>query len=195
MTNRRPTTPRALRAFTLVEVTLALGIAVFCLVVVFGLLTVGLNTSAISVEQTNAVNLLSVVANDLRTAPKPFPQGSATPSPQSSATPVPQGTYYSSPIYELPVPAASPLPSASPASTPAFTGPTVLYLDTDGNYHDASGKLSKTSPTARYQLNVWLQPGVGRGATAARVMLSWPPAADYSNASGSVETLVILDRN
>ena len=170
---------RAPQAFSLVEVTLALGIAVFCLVVVFGLLTVGLNTSAISVEQTNAVNLLSVVANDLRTASKPFPQGSATPSSDG---------FYDSPIYQLPVP--TPVPMATPSPTPtAYGTPTQKLLDQDGH------PVNPSDPTARYQLNVWLRPGVGRDATVARIMLSWPASAAYLNPSGSVETLVALDRN
>ena len=174
-------------AFSLVEVTLALGIAVFCMVVVFGLLTVGLNTSAISVEQTSATNVLSIVANDLRTAPKPFPQGSATPSGD--------GTYHS-PIFQLPVPAALAAATASPSSTPAYGTPTKVYLDLEGNFHDSGGNpLTQTSPTARYLLTVWLRPGVGRDAAVARVLLSWPATVDYPNASGSVETLVALDRN
>lgn len=168
---------RAHRAFSLVEVTLALGIAVFCLVVVFGLLTVGLNTSAVSVEQTSAINLLSVVANDLRTAPKPFPQGSA-----------PQSAFYNSPIYQLPVPAAIPMVSPSPPPA-AYGDPTKAYLDIDGR------SVGPLDPTARYQMNVWLRSGVGRDATVARIMLSWPASAPYLNAAGSVETLVALDRN
>ena len=66
-TTHRVTASR-LRAFTLVEVALALGIAVFCLMVVFGLLNVGVATSSASFEQTVATDIVSSVAADLRTA-------------------------------------------------------------------------------------------------------------------------------
>ena len=86
--------------FSLVEVTLALGIAVFCLVVVFGLMNVGINTSASSMEQTNASNILSAVAADLRATsttagasstvyliPTPVNvQTGSTPAPSTTAT-------------------------------------------------------------------------------------------------------------
>ena len=162
--------PRRAGGFSLVEVTIALGIAVFCLVVIFGLLTVALNTSTISVEQTVATDLLPLVASDLRTAPDPFPKGQAA-----------QVTT----VYKLPVP-------ASVATTPATSSPTTLYLDANGQLVPAA--------SSNYQLNVWMtpgvvQPGVGCAATMARVLLTWPANAPLANAAGSVETLVALNRN
>ena len=59
--------------FSLVEVTVALGISVFCLAVIFGLLNVGFNTGSLAAEQTAATNLLATVSSDLRTAPNGFP--------------------------------------------------------------------------------------------------------------------------
>ena len=61
---------RALTAFSLVEVTLALGVAVFCLVAVFGLLPIGVNSSQTSTEQTVANGIISAVAADLRATPR-----------------------------------------------------------------------------------------------------------------------------
>ena len=163
------TTLHNMRGFSLVEVTLALGIAVFCLVVIFGLLSVGVNTSTTSVEQTSATNVLSEVAGDLRSAPDPYPKGAAA----------------TTKVYKLPIPAAA--ATASPAPTPIALSPPV-YLDADGALDSAAG-------SATYQLNVWMTPGVGRSATIARLMLSWPPAAPTANAGGSVETVIALDRN
>jgi uncharacterized protein (TIGR02598 family) len=57
-------------AFSLVEVTLALGIAGFCLIAVFGLLPVGIQTNQRSISQTVATAILSSVAADLRATPK-----------------------------------------------------------------------------------------------------------------------------
>ena len=56
--------------FSLVEVTLALGIAAFCLIALFGLLPLGVQTNQSSISQTAAASVLSSVAADLRATPK-----------------------------------------------------------------------------------------------------------------------------
>jgi len=56
-------------AFSLVEVTLALGIAAFCLVAILGLLPVGLTSNQASVEQTVAAGVTSAIVADLRATP------------------------------------------------------------------------------------------------------------------------------
>jgi uncharacterized protein (TIGR02598 family) len=53
-------------AFSLVEVTLALGIAAFCLIAVVGLVPVGVQTNRNATSQTAATNILSSVVSDLR---------------------------------------------------------------------------------------------------------------------------------
>lgn len=53
-------------AFSLVEVTFALGIAAFCLIAVFGLVPVGVQTNRNATSQTTATNILSSVVSDLR---------------------------------------------------------------------------------------------------------------------------------
>ena len=57
-------------AFSLVEVTLALGIAAFCLIAVFGLVPVGVQTNRNATSQTTATNILSSVISDIRASPK-----------------------------------------------------------------------------------------------------------------------------
>ena len=57
-------------AFSLVEVTLALGIAAFCLIAVFGLVPVGVQTNRNATSQTAATNILSSVVSDIRASPK-----------------------------------------------------------------------------------------------------------------------------
>ena len=56
--------------FSLVEVTLALGVAAFCLIALFGLLPLGIQTNQSSISQTAAASVLSSVSADLRTTPK-----------------------------------------------------------------------------------------------------------------------------
>lgn len=56
-------------AFSLVEVTLALGVAAFCLLAVFGLLPIGFNTHRNAISQSIATDILSAVTSDLRATP------------------------------------------------------------------------------------------------------------------------------
>jgi type II secretory pathway pseudopilin PulG len=60
---------RRIHAFSLVEVTLALGIAAFCLIAVFGLVPVGVQTNRNATSQTAATNILSSVVSDIRASP------------------------------------------------------------------------------------------------------------------------------
>ena len=76
--------PSKQSAFSLVEVTLALGIAAFCLIAVVGLLPVGMNSNQTATEQTNSVGILSAIAADLRATPPTSPPGGATTSVQYS---------------------------------------------------------------------------------------------------------------
>jgi len=59
----------ASKAFSLVEVTLALGVAAFCLVAVFGLLPIGAQTHRSAIAQTAAISILSSAVADLRATP------------------------------------------------------------------------------------------------------------------------------
>lgn len=59
-------TPVPPRAFSLVEVTVALGIAAFCLVGIFTLLPVGATSNRDSVNTTYAASLVEAVVADLR---------------------------------------------------------------------------------------------------------------------------------
>ncbi len=56
-------------AFSLVEVTLALGISAFALIAIFGLLPVGLQVSRAAGEQNSASSILAAIAADLRATP------------------------------------------------------------------------------------------------------------------------------
>ncbi len=56
-------------AFSLVEVTLALGIAAFCLIAVMGLIPVAALTNRNATSQTAATNVMAAVIADLRATP------------------------------------------------------------------------------------------------------------------------------
>jgi type II secretory pathway pseudopilin PulG len=61
-------------AFSLVEVTLAMGVAAFCMLAVLGLLPAALKTQHASIQQTTANEVLSEFAADLRAAVR-YPPG------------------------------------------------------------------------------------------------------------------------
>src|SRR6266516_6265509 len=64
-------------AFSLVEVTLALGVAAFCLIAVLGLLPTSLRTQQASIEQTVANGVMTEILGDLR-ADVRLPPGQAS---------------------------------------------------------------------------------------------------------------------
>lgn len=63
------TNSRKNKGFSLVEITIALGIAAFCLLAIFALLPTGMNTNRSSVDETIGANLTSAIVADLREAP------------------------------------------------------------------------------------------------------------------------------
>jgi uncharacterized protein (TIGR02598 family) len=67
---------RVAAAFSLVELTLALGIAALSLITVFALVPVGVQTNRNATSQTAATNILSSVVSDIRASP-PGPGTSA----------------------------------------------------------------------------------------------------------------------
>jgi uncharacterized protein (TIGR02598 family) len=56
-------------AFSLIEVTLALGVAAFCLIAVLGLMPVGVQTNRNATSQTAATSIIASVVSDLRATP------------------------------------------------------------------------------------------------------------------------------
>src|SRR5712664_1471484 len=61
---------RRVHAFSLVELTLALGIAAFCLIAVFGLVPIAVLTNRNATSQTVAKNIIAAVVADLRATSK-----------------------------------------------------------------------------------------------------------------------------
>jgi len=53
-------------AFSLVELTFALGVAAFCLIAVFGLMPVGIQTNRNATSQSAATNIIASVIADMR---------------------------------------------------------------------------------------------------------------------------------
>ena len=70
------------KAFSLIEVTFAMGVAAICLLAVSALLTVGVQTNKRSTSQNIATNILAAAVADLHAMPKvPFGQAPTAASP------------------------------------------------------------------------------------------------------------------
>ena len=176
------TTLRA-AAFTLVEVTLALGVAAFCLITIFGLLPVGLSSNQNAVAQTSAASIARAIIADLHNTPQTNPETSQT-----------------SPIYQIAVPAAG-------------TATHVLYVSDNGQPLGAIDTNANAALNPAYRVTVVFTvppattsyfgtastPLSGK-STVVRVLVTWIAMADptYSvkpaNYSGSFEVTGALDR-
>ncbi len=153
--------------FSLVEVTLALGISAFCLVAIFGLLPVGLSTSQSAIQQTAANGILSAVISDLRATPPTQPPGQPVYSQE----------------YSIPIP-------ANPVSSPP-AAVTVFFNESGGKALTAPEARYRL--TAQFLPNG----SSAAAATFVNLMVSWPASIDPNSARppGSVLMFTALDRN
>lgn len=163
---------RSLSAFSLVEVTLALGVAAFCLIAVFGLMPVGVQTNRNATSQTAATTILTSVVSDMRTTAR------ATPGARISS------------LYNIIIPARG-----------SIGQPQKRYFDGEGRCStDPAGSVRPDGSSwvppiqLRYQLNVSFPPGA-TGLTYADIKVTWPAAPAPANASGSVDLFAAFDRN
>jgi len=169
----RTKTRHASRAFTLIEVTLAVGVAGFCLLTISGLLPVGLSSNQTSLDQTTAGNISSAIVSDLRSAQ---PVGAVT-----------------SPRFGIPIPASS------GAAAPITSGTqTIIYLTANGSVTSVNS-VGSAAPV--FRAAVGFGTPLQRNATPVRVLISWPALAASNssswpvNYSGSYEADTTLDRN
>ena len=152
-------------AFSLVEVTLALGVAAFCLIAVFGLLPVGVQTNRNATSQTAATSLLASVIADLRATPKPPAVNT------SSQYKIVFGT----------------------SKTLYCDGLGRCSIDLNGSTKPDGSAWSPNLSTC-YQLNITFPWNSGL-AYGADLNVTWPAAATLANASGSTEMFAAFDRN
>ncbi len=171
----------AAAAFSLIELTLAIGIAALCLLAVIGLVPVAVLTTRNATSQTAATNIMAAVVADLRATPK-----TCTKSLQFG------------------------IQFGGASTTLYFDGQGQSSCDSAGlqkyqtNPADCSaGSCSGSwSPPLglRYQLNVtWnasnLTGSCSPAVPCADLKVTWPAAATAANASGSTEIFSAFDRN
>ena len=154
-------------AFSLVEVTLALGVTSFCLVAILGLLPIGLNTSKAAFEEAAANNILLSAAVDLRSTPATSPRGQSISSEQ----------------FGIPLP-------ENPVSQSSLTK--TVYLSDDGTMQPT---LSGDSHY-RLSVYPLKNGSNAHAPTLLRLKVSAPAALDPDHvAVNSVEAVIALDRN
>jgi uncharacterized protein (TIGR02598 family) len=158
---------RFANGFSLVEVTLALGVAAFCLVGILGMLPVGLKTQQAGVQQTTANAIISQILGDLR-ADVRLPPGKA--SKEQDAGLGLNGHWA------------------------AVATPDTLYFTNEGR---KTGSLNAaTAPAdAAFRATITYRLPPTDTTSLASITISWPAAQnDLTKVAGSVETLIAVNR-
>ena len=152
--------------FSLIEVTLALGVAGFCLLAVFGLLPIGVQTNQRSLSQTAATAILSSVVADLRATPT-----TATTSTQYQIT---FGT----------------------AKTLYFDSSSRCSTDLAGSSKPDGSLWSPPIQTRyQLNVTFPPNAGFVYSPSYADLKVTWPAAAIAANAPGSTEIFAAFSRN
>jgi uncharacterized protein (TIGR02598 family) len=160
-------------AFSMVEVTLALGVAAFCLLAIFALLPTGLTSDQNSTQQTAAASLARAIVSDLRVTTKTLPASNQN-----------------SPRYGITIPGSG-------------TASHTIFLREDGTAAGSPDTNADASQNPRFRatLDFTAPSNALRTATAVRVLLTWPALADKTanvaptQYAGAYETFTALDRN
>jgi type II secretory pathway pseudopilin PulG len=153
------------KAFSLVELVLALGVAGFALIAVMGTLPAGLKTQQAGAQQTSAGNIMAAVIADLR----------ATTTPPAVTT---------STQYKV---------TFGTSKTLYFDSAGQCSSDLAGSTKPDGSAWSPSLQT-RYQLTISF-PWASRSTYGASMKVTWPAVATQATASGSTEMFVAFDRN
>ena len=153
-------------AFSLVEVTLALGIAAFCLLALFGLIPVGMQTNRNATSQTAATSIIASVVADLRATPTAI-----TTSPQFGIT-------------------------FDTAKTLYFDSQGRASCDLAGLQQADCASPWNPALQPRYRVNVtWNSPLAGPRYADVKVTWPAPVDPATTTPSGSLEMFAAFDRN
>jgi len=165
----KPPFPR-IAAFSLVEVTLALGVAAICLLVLSGMLPAGLKTQQNSIQQTTANQIISSIFSDLR-ADLILPPGQYRHLEEDSG-------------YQL------------HGHWAGMMQPDTLYFTQEGKQ---TGTANADNPPADavFRAKMTYNPVGPTGNTSiANVVISWPARVDPTTGvpAGSVKALLAVNR-
>lgn len=160
-------------AFSLVEVTLALGIASFCLLALVGLLPVGIQATSDASEETQVTNLISEVVADLKHTLR---DGTAETN---------------SALYGIQIPAPTNLSRINEEFHPTlFLNEFGKRTDTRAtslepySSHTVDADIMNRHGNARYRVAISMQRAHAEEPIRATIQVSWPAAATLNNALG-----------
>ena len=153
-------------AFSLVEVTFALGVAAFCLLVLLGLLPTGLKTQQASAQQTIASQIMTVLLSDLR-ADLRLPPGQASKEGDSGF-----GLH---------------------GHWAQMFAPDTLWFDQQGKWLQLNGN-APAAATFRAKITYFRPPNIS--TSVANIVVSWPAQVDpaTSTPAGSVQQFIAVNR-
>jgi Verrucomicrobium spinosum paralogous family TIGR02598 len=157
---------RRTAGFSLVEVTLALGVAAFCLIVLVGLLPAGLKTQQASAQQTIANEIMSEILGDLR-ADIRLPPGQASHEGESGF-----GLH---------------------GHWAQMYAPDTLYFDQQGDWLQLNGS-PPAGATFRSKITYLFPPNAS--TSVANIVVSWPAQVDPATVmpAGSVQAFIAVNR-
>ena len=156
--------------FSLVEVTLALGIAAFCLLTVFALVPVALKTQQASAQQTTANQIIGVILSDLRADIRLPPGQASHEDPNNSGSGFGLHGHWAQ-LY----------------------APDTLYFDQQGKWLQLNGS-APAGATFRAKITYLFPPNAS--TSVATVIVSWPASVDPATTipAGSVNTFIAVNR-
>jgi type II secretory pathway pseudopilin PulG len=163
-------------AFSLVEVTLALGVAAFCLIAVLGLLPTSLKTQQASIQQTTANEIISQIYSVLR-ADVRLPPGLANkvcPDPPDPNQPCNWSDLH--------------------GHWRSVAAPDTLYFNNDGKQIQLNGD---PPAAAVFRAKITYRFPPSETTSLADIRVSWPARVDPDNggvAAGSVTSLIAVNR-
>jgi type II secretory pathway pseudopilin PulG len=173
---RRPA--RQIAAFSLVEVTLALGVAAICLITMLGLLPASLKTQQSSIQQTRANQIIAQVSSILK-ADIALPPGLATkvcPDPPDPNQPCAWGDLHGHWLL--------------------MSAPDRMYFTNDGR---VTGNVNAGSPPADavFRVKITYRFPPSETTSLADIAVSWPAAVDPDNGgvpAGYILTTLAVNR-
>lgn len=157
---------RRAAAFSLVEVTIALGVAAICLILLVGLIPAGLKTQQASAQQTIANQIMTVLLSDLR-ADLRLPPGQASKEGTSGF-----GLH---------------------GHWAQMYAPDTLWFNQQGKWLQLNGN-APAGATFRAKITYFQPPNIS--TSVANIVVSWPAQADPSTTTpaGSVQQFIAVNR-
>ncbi len=165
--------------FSLIEVTLAIGVAAFCLITVFALIPVASNVQQASIQQTTANDIMTEILGDLR-ADVRLPPGQASKEGDSGfqlhghwlAVSQPDTLFFSNDVQLIGQPYSGGTDPAPPACNPP-------------------------SPCATFRAKISYLFPPSASTAVAKIFVSWPAQAIPGGSpapAGKVETFIAVNR-